>query len=278
MIKIREFPERNYKAVFYGGKTMRLTFDNAKEIEELDYPEFYDVAINSKCFGACPYCYVMATHKGTNYEDVIGKIDDYFGSMTENQRPFQVAIGGAGEPTLHPDFINVLKEFKSLGILPNYTTNGMHLSEEIIDATEEYSGGVAVTCHPHLEKHWRRAVGQLAGRTRLNLHVIISDRESVDKFFDLYEEYKDTVEYFVLLPYQAVGFAKEIETAFDYLFERYADGAPQNVAYGALFYEHLKKQPQIKASLYEPELMSKYLDMDRMTLHPSSFDIETILN
>lgn len=278
MIKTRTAPEHNYKAVFYNGKTLRLQLDPSKPITELVYPEFYDVAINSKCFGACSYCYVEATHMGHNYKNVLEKIDGYFGTMNENQRPFQVAIGGAGEPTLHPEFKEVLKAFAELGILPNYTTNAMHLSDEVVDATVKYSGGVAITCHPHLEKHWRRGVETLAGLTRLNLHVIIGDRDSVDKFFDIYEEYKDVVEYFVLLPYQAVGFAKEINTAFDYLFERLGREVPKNIAFGALFYEHLVDRPWINVSLYEPEIMSKYLDMDNMTLHPSSFDIETILD
>ena len=218
MVKIRTAPEHNYKGIFYNGKTLRLQLDHDKPITELTYPEFYDVAINSKCFGACDYCYVMATHKGHNYDDILNKINDYFGSMSENQRPFQVAIGGAGEPTLHPDFAASLVLFKNLGIMPNYTTNGMHLTDWLVEVTKEYAGGVAITCHPHLERHWRRGIEKLAGITRLNLHVIISDKESVDKFFDVYEEYKDVVEYFVLLPYQAVGFAKEIETLFNYLF------------------------------------------------------------
>ena len=278
MVKIRTEPQSNYRGIFANGKTLRLSLDPSQEITELEYPEFYDVAINSLCYGACPYCYVMATHRGKNYRLVLPKIDEYFGAMNENERPFQVAIGGAGEPTLHPDFIDVLKMFSGLGILPNYTTNGMHLTDEIIDATVEYAGGVAVTCHPHLEKHWQRAVKRLANLTRLNLHVIIGDRDSVDKFFDIYNEYKDVVEYFVLLPYQAVGFAEEIETDFDYLFERLGREVPKDIAFGALFYEHLLERPWISVSLYEPEIMSKYLDMDKMTLHPSSFDTKTIIN
>ena len=188
MVKTRIAPEHNYKAVFFGGKTMRFQLKPQKPITELTYPEFYDVAINSRCFGACPYCYVMATHEGHNYSSILEKITEFFGSMSANERPFQVAIGGAGEPTLHPKFIDVLRLFKSLGIMPNYTTNGMHLTDKVVAPTEEYAGGVAITCHPHLEKHWRRAVDKLAGRTRLNLHIIIGDSASVDKFFEIYHK------------------------------------------------------------------------------------------
>jgi len=279
MIKTRSFPEHNYKAIFCNGKTMRLQYDTAKDIGELDYPEFMDIAVNSLCFGSCPYCYVSATHGGKNYVRVLDKIDSYFGSLTENQRPFQVAIGGAGEPTLHPKFPQILQKFYELGIMPNYTTNGMHLSSKVMTATRNYSGGVAVTCHPHLEKHWRRATELLLENgIRTNLHIIISDERSADIFFDLHDEFSGRIDYFVLLPYQPVGRAGPIKTAFDYLFDwiqvwisDYSD-----IAFGALFHEELKSRPWLDVSLYEPEIMSKYLDMDEMILYPSSFDLTPI--
>ena len=78
----------------------------------------------------------------------------------EEHRPYQVAIGGAGEPTLHPDFCEVLKTSRELDIMPNYTTNGMHLSDKILYATKEYCGGVAVSTHKHLK--WGKAVEKLS--------------------------------------------------------------------------------------------------------------------
>ena len=278
MIKVREFPKENYKGIFFNGKTMRLQYDTSKPISELTYPEFMDVAINNKCYGACSYCYIEAVHTGKNYESVPQKINDYFGSLTENQRPFQVAIGGAGEPTLHPEFPEILKAFYDLGIMPNYTTNGMHLTDNVLDATVKYSGGVALTCHEHLEKHWVRGVDTLLERgIRTNLHIIISDEQSVRRFVDIYDEFRGRVEYFVLLPYQPVGFAKEVNTAFDYLFAELKEaGDIQDIAFGALFHPELVNRPWVDVSLYEPEIMSKYLDMDEMILSNSSFDREPI--
>ena len=79
------------------------------------------------------------------------------------------------------------------------------------------------------------------------------------------------------MPYQPVGFAKPIDTAFDYLFdELQALGDISNIAFGALFHPELKKRPWVDVSLYEPEIMSKYLDMDEMILSNSSFDREPI--
>ena len=115
MSKVREFKEHNYKSVYFAGKTIRFSLDPTKDIEELTYPEFYDVKITDYCEGNCSYCYMDSTCKGKHHTDILGKIDSYFGKMSDNERPFQVAIGG-GEPTTHPEFIECLAKFSDLGI------------------------------------------------------------------------------------------------------------------------------------------------------------------
>lgn len=281
MIKVRKFTESNYKAIFHNYKTLRMAIDPSKQIEELKYPEFYDVAINDKCNAMCSFCYVSALKTGNNFENVQEKIDSFFGSMDENQRPFQVAIGGAGEPTLHPEFISILKKFYDTGIVPNYTTNGMHLTDEIIDATKKYSGGVALSCHPHLDKVWKKATYRYyeAG-IRTNLHVIISDKKSIDRFFEIYKEFHGIVEYFVLLPYTVKGRATETTLDFDDLFNRLKEMKDvKDIAFGANFYPYLMNNDisWLDVSLYEPEILSKYLVMnDDMPIYASSFSTEVL--
>jgi len=275
MIKKRVFPENNYKAFWYNGKTIRAAIDPKKPITELQYPEFYDVKITGYCEGDCPWCYMNSSPFGNHYENAVEKINDYFGSMTENQRTFQVAIGG-GEPTSHPDFIEILRTFKDLGIEPNYTTNGMWDDHAVFHYSKELCGGVAVSCHPHLVNHWSDAAERyVQNNIPLNFHIIISDKQSVDYFLNIYEWWKKDVDYFVLLPYTAQGRAEEKEIAWDYLVEK----LPQNtnkIAYGAGFYPYLmQKDHNIKVSLYEPEIMSKFLDLKDMSLHPSSFDLQS---
>ena len=57
-IKRRVFPDKNYNAIWHNLKTIRLGSGQAKE---LDYPEFYDVGINTLCNLGCPFCYVDDT-------------------------------------------------------------------------------------------------------------------------------------------------------------------------------------------------------------------------
>jgi len=150
-------------------------------------------------------------------------------------------------------------------------------SDPIVQATKKYCGGVAVSCHPHLKKHWERAATiYYACKIKLNFHIIISDKESIDYFKDIYEYWKDMVDYFVLLPYEAQGRAKEKEIDWEYLVKILPEEYSK-IAFGANFYPYLiGGGHNIKVSLYEPEIMSKFLDLKDMSLYPSSFNLKRI--
>lgn len=286
-IKIRCFPESNYKAVWVSGKTIRFQIDSTLPITELEFPEFYDVKITGYCEGKCPWCYMDSKECDPHYDNIVEKINKTFKPMTENQRPFQVAIGG-GEPTTHPEFVDSLEAFNNLGIVPNYTTNGMWVNLEsqtneltekekiIIKGTKQYCGGVAVSCHPHLKDYWKTAsILYLDNQIRLNFHLIISDKDSINEFMDIYEQWKNRVEYFVLLPYGIQGRAEEKNIDWDYLISVLPEDTSQ-IAFGANFYSYLQKGGHnIKVSLYEPEIMSSFITFEGgIKYYPSSFKID----
>jgi uncharacterized radical SAM superfamily Fe-S cluster-containing enzyme len=271
MVKTRILPESNYKSIYNNGKTLRIALDSSKPILELKYPEFYDVKLTDKCNGMCPECYQNSIPQGKHSFDALKKIKDFFGKLSENNKPFQVALGG-GEPTLHPDFIEILKTFHNLGITPNYTTNGMNLTEKILRATKKYCGGVAVSCHEHL--NWREAVYKLTEKgIKTNLHIIISDKQSIKDFEDIYNQFHRRIEYFVLLPYIAMGRAKKKRVQFKELTKVLDKIKSDQIAFGANFYKNLKTTKKYDVSLYEPELMSKYLDLTNMKIYKSSFNL-----
>ncbi len=277
MIKIREFKEHNYRAVWFNGKTIRMTINPKREITELKYPEFYDIKITGYCEGQCPWCYMDSSKEDYHYEDIVDKVKSYFGPMTLNERPFQIAIGG-GEPTTHPEFVNVLKTFKELGIEPNYTTNGMCDDKVIVAAAKEFCGGVALSCHPHLRSYWERAAGKyFLENIKLNFHIIISDAESIDYFTVIYNKWKDKIDYFVLLPYTTQGRAVTKDIDWKYLVDKLPK-TTQKIAFGAGFYQYLlRKDHDIKVSLYEPEIMSKFISLEGTgTMYPSSFSCDII--
>ena len=281
-VKKRREESANYSSVFFNGKTIRIPIDSEKEITELRFPEFYDISLGNKCVtGKCPWCYASGNPKGVHYKNVEEKIRNYFGGMTENERPYQVAIGGQQEPLEHPEFEAVLRAFSELEIVPNYTTNGVLFNDAAVELTKKYCGGIAITMHPHLEKDWRRAIElALKNKIRTNIHFIVSDSSSVEKLKELYAEYNGRVDYFVLLPHMNVGFATKNPKTIDYAgLEAWLDQIHSfaNVAFGANFYEFLKPLKKWDVSLYPPEILSKYLVCDdRMGLYNNSFEMKPV--
>lgn len=283
--RVRRDVSANYNSVFIDGSTIRTALDPSKPITELPFPEFYDLSFGNRCSGGCEYCYAGATRTGVHYTNLVDKIDRFFGTMTMNQRPHQCAIGGEQEPLENPEAWAAMARLRELDIIPNYTTNGMFVTEKTVEPTKRICGGAAVTLHPHLEKHWRRAIKILSdGGVKLNVHVIISDEASVDYTERLYNEFVETgmVDYFVLLPYMNTGHAAlhpkkiaydRLETWLDRIYEQ------SRVAFGANFYRFIERNAvKYKVSLYPPEIFSKYLIMDDgMRVSNNSFEKRPVM-
>jgi MoaA/NifB/PqqE/SkfB family radical SAM enzyme len=207
--------------------------------------------------------------------------------LTTN-KPFQIAIGSTGEPTIHPEFCDFLKTVYESGVVPNYTTNGIILSkqtplaEAILEATRKYVGGVAVSFgNEALREQARHAVVNLInnGNTNVNIHHIISDKESVDEFLAEWLRFEDKVLYHVLLPLMPAGRSDSgiEEGVWEYLEEMIQKHNIKNVAFGAHFIKYLRNS-KIKTWLYDEESFSKniILTPNKVQITPSSFDLNPI--
>lgn len=295
-IKIRKFPEHNYYAVWNGKSLMTIRFGEsvAKELPASE-SEFYDIGINTKCNHNCKFCYVDAKRTGINFPDICETWNKWMNTFKEDvvgnnliktNKPFQIAIGSTGEPTIHPDFCNFLENVYNSNVVPNYTTNGITLakddeySEKILTYTEQYVAGVAVSCNEDIESIWKKAVKKLSKiDVHINLHVIISDMDSVLRFINLWKEYKDIVKYFVLLPMMPSG--RSSEGVKPYVFEFMENSIlgynMKNVAFGAHFIDSLYTS-KVKTYLYPAESLSKNIILTKncIKITPSSFNLTPI--
>ncbi len=133
-------------------------------------PETIDVSITDKCGFGCSYCYMDSRPESDHApKELVETIIQGF-----DVPPFQMAIGG-GEPTIHPDLPYILKTCRGLGTVPNYTTAGDKISQRVVDATNEYCGGVAMTYHAFkgidwFVEHYCQLREKL--KCQLNVHVI----------------------------------------------------------------------------------------------------------
>ena len=193
-----------------------------------------------------------------------------------------------GEPTIHPEFCDFLKTVYESGVVPNYTTNGIILSKQlplanaIMEATRKYVGGVAVSFGSEsIRGYARQAVVNLInnGNTNVNIHHIISDKESVDEFVAEWVRYGDSILYHVLLPLMPSGRSSEgvTEGTFEYLEEVIEKNNIKNVAFGAHFIKNLRNS-KIKTWLYDEQSFSKniILTPNKVQITPSSFDLNPI--
>jgi organic radical activating enzyme len=275
-MKSRIFEDCNYKAVYDKGITIRSKCSLAGPILELNYPEFWDVKITNCCNASpsCSYCY-MDSKWEEPLHPVLEKFEGLFSRLTKNQRPFQIAFGG-GEPTIHPQFIQILESCYRMGIVPNYTTNGTNFTESILKATANYCGGVAVSAHEQLD--WRSGIQKFFDTiyTKLNLHIVINDKDTIDYFMSVYNEYKNkNISYFVLLPYVEKGRAKNKNIDYEYLKKMLVKCDLKRLAFGAHFYDFLRTENPFNeiVSLYEPEIFSKFLDLTTMKVYKNSFEV-----
>jgi radical SAM protein with 4Fe4S-binding SPASM domain len=119
----------------------------------------------------------------------------------------QVALGG-GNPNQHPDFCEILRLTRErYGIVPSYTTNGRGLTDEVLKASREYCGAVAVSAYSPYEE-MSDAVEVLSSHgIRTNIHFVLESRsiETALKWLETPPSFLDGVNAVVFLNYKPVG-------------------------------------------------------------------------
>ena len=296
-IKVRALPEYNYRAMWYNLKTIRFGEEN-EEIKELPphISEFYDVSLGTMCNLECPFCYVSASHNGRNFENVCELWREWMSmyqekkvkNVTFTNKPFQIAIGSTGEPLCNPYFAKFLQTVYETNVVPNYTTNGVILSnlddpwcQEILEATSNFVGGVAVSFgNASVRVRAMRAIQHILkyGNCKVMIHHIISDKTSVDEFVAYARNFGTDIHYHVLLPLMPHGRSTSglKPGVYKYLEESIIKNDIKNVAFGANFYPYLSDS-KLPVNTYPQEAYSKNIILDnKIIITPSSFDLTPI--
>jgi len=99
------------------GTKCRFTFGD-QDMRYSSLPELVDIKITDYCTKGCRYCYQNSSVDGEHAD--YRRISTVLAALADLQVP-EVALGG-GEATLHPNFHDILREAKLLGIVPNFTT------------------------------------------------------------------------------------------------------------------------------------------------------------
>lgn len=170
-------------------------------------PELADISISNRCHRGCNFCYRDSTPNGSlmSLEDYCAVLDSM--NSPEFGNVFQVALGG-GEPLEHPDFIDIIDETVKRGIVPNFTTNGLLLTESLFDNIRGKVGALAISVTDIEEiKSLVDTIG-LCTEVKVNLHYILSRRsisQAVDIVNGKYDYLLSSINAIIFLTYKPAG-------------------------------------------------------------------------
>lgn len=135
----------------------------------MDGPELLDVAITNYCEHGCSFCYRHSNRYGRHMS-----LSDMQRVVTQASQAgvLQMALGG-GNPNQHPQFVQILHMIRESGIVPSYTSNGEGLTDDILKATKETCGAMAISLYPPYYRYESLVLHISEYGIKLNLHVIL---------------------------------------------------------------------------------------------------------
>lgn len=212
---------------YFFSKTDGFTCRFGKEVsEDPTYcelgPEIADIEIGA---GMCPkingkncaFCY-KSNGGNVSYNMKLNEFKKLVDFMPKNLS--QIAFGITGVYS-NPEFFDMMEYAKSIGISPNYTTNGVDLDDKAIDKTLDLCGRIAVSCYDGAKDicyNTLKRVGEKAKARNMefpcNIHIVISKdtyHHVMDVLNDAKEKKIENLGAIVFLRIKPVGRAKNLD-------------------------------------------------------------------
>ena len=204
---------------FFNEKTgayLRIGRDG-KEPFMSSFPELLDIGIMGHCkhgkLGLCLQAGVECYQNGLNATTPNMKLENFSEIAKQcSGKTYQFALGGCGDPDQHENFRDILQICKESKIIPNYTTSGLGVTEEIAALSKEYCGAVAVSWYR--SEYTLQALQKFMNAgVKTNIHFVLSKR-SIDEALKLLncevgEGFPDGINAIVFLLHKPVGLGKQ---------------------------------------------------------------------
>jgi radical SAM protein with 4Fe4S-binding SPASM domain len=204
---IQEHKEQHYKVLFnkITGAFVRMEDKGyAEPFWSYKGPELLDVSITNYCERECPFCYRRSSQSGSHMT-----LEDLNSVVKEASKigVLQIALGG-GNPNQHPNFCEILREIRSAGIIPSYTTNGNGLTTDVLKATSLYCGAMAISLYePYDESYYEGLIKRIISYgIKVNIHIILKTDtiESIIKWLQFPPKYMLVANAIIFLNYKPV--------------------------------------------------------------------------
>ena len=148
------------------------------------FPNLVDVGVMGHCIhgktGLCAKAGIGCYQSGLLIERPNMSVEDFQWIAEQcRHKSNQFALGGRGDPDQHEHFEELLKICRENDIVPNFTTSGYGMTEEIAAACRKYCGAVAVSWYR--SEYTIKAIQMLldAG-VKTNIHYVLGNN-SIDE-------------------------------------------------------------------------------------------------
>lgn len=180
------------------------------------FPDLLDIGIMGHCehglSGLCAKSGVQCYQEGSRIVDVNMCFEDFKSIIDQAKgRCFQVALGGRGDPDMHPDIVKILNYAYRNNITPNFTTSGYGLKDELLPVIKQYCGAVAVSWYRHdITLNTIRKLVNYDIKT--NIHYVISN-STIDEAIDRVKNksFPEGVNRIIFLLHKPIGEGKTNE-------------------------------------------------------------------
>ncbi len=182
---------------------------DSEKLEILTSPEIISFSITNYCEKGCEFCYSNSTPSGTFFDM---KNLPLLIQELQNNRVLQVTIGG-GEPTSHPHLKDLLKAIREAGTIPNVTTNGINLNQNILKIIKEYSSALAFSydcSSKEIINKWIQEAIKMG--IECHVHYIVSKNNLSTILEDLNEVISFSIKRLTLLLFKALGRGKKLKS------------------------------------------------------------------
>ena len=143
------------------------------------FPELLDIGIMGSCIhgksGLCIAAGVQCYQNGLNAQKSNMSLEDFESIAAQcKDKTFQFALGGCGDPDQHENFEEILKVCRKYDIVPNFTTSGLGMTDDIAKICKEYCGAVAVSWYR--SNYTLQAIRMLIENgVKTNIHYVVSN-------------------------------------------------------------------------------------------------------
>jgi MoaA/NifB/PqqE/SkfB family radical SAM enzyme len=267
------------------GVTMRWGSSPHNNPVYAPWPELADISISNHCSKGCEFCYRDSKQNNSfmsveQYEQVLSALQsERWGNV------FQVALGG-GEPLEHPDFQAIIQKTREKGIVANFTTNGIHLDEPMINFLKGKIGALAISVGEIQELCTAKIKLLAEAGIKTNLHFILNSQsigEAIEILNGKYNELLEDVNGVIFLTYKPRGRATSAQClSMDDRLNEFTSLIDKNqcaarIGFDACFVPVLMKHTDVNVDYIdscECGFFSIYID-ENLNVQPCSFANET---